>query len=121
MNLTGLAVTVAPGDGAARIHRIQMAGMLGFHIILACFGIAFPVVLLAAEHLGLPLAAEGVFFPPRRCSPRSACTGGGGSRPGRTMLIPPDNHPCRRGQRCRHGVGPPALAGNTVAAGPATA
>jgi cytochrome d ubiquinol oxidase subunit I len=29
--------------------RLQMALTLGFHIILACFGVGFPVVLLAAE------------------------------------------------------------------------
>ena len=33
--------------------RAQMATTLGFHIILACFGIAFPTIVLAAEYLGL--------------------------------------------------------------------
>src|ERR1700689_3972494 len=33
--------------------RAQMATTLGFHIILACFGIAFPTVVLSAEYLGL--------------------------------------------------------------------
>ena len=29
--------------------RIQMAFTLGFHIILACFGVGLPVLMLAAE------------------------------------------------------------------------
>jgi cytochrome bd ubiquinol oxidase subunit I len=33
--------------------RAQMATTLGFHIILACFGIALPTIVLAAEYLGL--------------------------------------------------------------------
>src|SRR6201995_996037 len=33
--------------------RAQMATTLGFHIILACFGIAFPTIVLAAEFRGL--------------------------------------------------------------------
>jgi cytochrome d ubiquinol oxidase subunit I len=33
--------------------RAQMATTLGFHIILACFGIAFPTIVLAAEYIGL--------------------------------------------------------------------
>lgn len=33
--------------------RAQMATTLGFHIILACFGIAFPAIVLIAEYLGL--------------------------------------------------------------------
>jgi cytochrome d ubiquinol oxidase subunit I len=33
--------------------RAQMAATLGFHIILACLGIALPAVVLLAEFLGL--------------------------------------------------------------------
>jgi cytochrome d ubiquinol oxidase subunit I len=33
--------------------RAQMATTLGFHIILACFGIALPTIVLIAEYLGL--------------------------------------------------------------------
>jgi cytochrome d ubiquinol oxidase subunit I len=33
--------------------RAQMAATLGFHIILACFGIAFPTMVLVAEYIGL--------------------------------------------------------------------
>src|ERR1700677_2959489 len=33
--------------------RAQMATTLGFHIILACFGIALPSIVLIAEYIGL--------------------------------------------------------------------
>lgn len=33
--------------------RLQMAFTLGFHIVLACFGVGFPVLMLLAEGLGL--------------------------------------------------------------------
>jgi cytochrome d ubiquinol oxidase subunit I len=33
--------------------RAQMATTLGFHIILACYGIAFPTIVLVAEYIGL--------------------------------------------------------------------
>lgn len=33
--------------------RAQMASTLGFHIILACLGIAFPTIVLLAEFVGL--------------------------------------------------------------------
>ena len=33
--------------------RAQMAATLGFHIILACLGIALPTVVLLAEFIGL--------------------------------------------------------------------
>ena len=33
--------------------RAQMAATLGFHIILACLGIALPSVVLLAEFIGL--------------------------------------------------------------------
>jgi cytochrome bd ubiquinol oxidase subunit I len=33
--------------------RAQMATTLGFHIILACLGIALPAVVLPAEFIGL--------------------------------------------------------------------
>jgi cytochrome d ubiquinol oxidase subunit I len=38
--------------------RGQMATTLGFHIILACFGIAFPTIVLIAEYLGLSRSDE---------------------------------------------------------------
>ena len=33
--------------------RAQMATTLGFHIILACFGIAFPTIVLVADAKGV--------------------------------------------------------------------
>ena len=33
--------------------RAQMAATLGFHIILACLGIALPAIVLLAEYIGL--------------------------------------------------------------------
>jgi cytochrome d ubiquinol oxidase subunit I len=33
--------------------RAQMATTLGFHIVLACFGIAFPTIVSVAEFIGL--------------------------------------------------------------------
>src|SRR6188474_3072017 len=32
--------------------RYQMAFTLGFHIIIACFGVAFPAIMLIAEYRG---------------------------------------------------------------------
>src|ERR687887_2693547 len=32
--------------------RTQMAFTLGFHIVLACFGVAFPAIMLVAEYRG---------------------------------------------------------------------
>ena len=33
--------------------RSQMGSSLGFHIILACFGIAFAAVIMVAEWIGI--------------------------------------------------------------------
>ena len=46
-----LATAQVPGDVIP--DRAQMAATLGFHIILACFGIALPSVVLLAEYVGL--------------------------------------------------------------------
>jgi cytochrome bd ubiquinol oxidase subunit I len=46
-----LAAAQAPGNVVP--DRAQMAGTLGFHIILACFGIALPSIVLLAEFIGL--------------------------------------------------------------------
>jgi cytochrome bd ubiquinol oxidase subunit I len=53
--MTGL-LHVAAALGAVREvvpARAQMATTLGFHIILACFGIALPTIVLIAEYIGL--------------------------------------------------------------------
>jgi cytochrome bd ubiquinol oxidase subunit I len=41
---------LAEGDIPA---RVQMGASLGFHIVFACFGIAFPAVFLIAEWIGI--------------------------------------------------------------------
>src|ERR1700685_3873113 len=48
-----MQVLAATAGGQVVPARAQMATTLGFHIILACFGIAFPTIVLAAEYLGL--------------------------------------------------------------------
>jgi cytochrome d ubiquinol oxidase subunit I len=48
--------------------RAQMATTLGFHIILACFGIALPTVVLVAEYLGLKRSDEVAMTLARRWS-----------------------------------------------------
>jgi cytochrome bd ubiquinol oxidase subunit I len=48
--------------------RAQMATTLGFHIILACFGIAFPTIVLIAEYLGLKRSDEVAMTLARRWS-----------------------------------------------------
>ena len=50
--MTPLLVLHAAGSSALPA-RGQMAASLGFHIIFACFGIAFPAVLLIAHWIGL--------------------------------------------------------------------
>ena len=48
-------VLLAAAQGGAQVvpARGQMATTLGFHIILACLGIAFPTIVLLAEFVGL--------------------------------------------------------------------
>jgi cytochrome d ubiquinol oxidase subunit I len=48
--------------------RAQMATTLGFHIILACFGIALPTVVLVAEYLGLKRSDDVAMTLARRWS-----------------------------------------------------
>ena len=43
---SGLALQVVPA-------RAQMGSSLGFHIILACMGIAFPAIVMIAHYRGL--------------------------------------------------------------------
>jgi len=40
--------------------RTQMSASLGFHIVFACFGIAFPAVLLLAHWIGLRRRIEHI-------------------------------------------------------------
>ena len=48
--------------------RAQMATTLGFHIILACLGIAFPTIVLLAEFIGLRRSNEVALVLARRWS-----------------------------------------------------
>jgi cytochrome bd ubiquinol oxidase subunit I len=48
--------------------RAQMATTLGFHIILACLGIAFPAIVLIAEFIGLRRSDEVAMTLARRWS-----------------------------------------------------
>src|SRR5580765_5360683 len=48
--------------------RAQMATTLGFHIILACFGIALPSIVLLAEFIGLRRRDETAMRLARRWS-----------------------------------------------------
>ncbi len=48
--------------------RSQMASSLGFHIILACFGIAFPAVILIAEWIGIRRGDAAALLLARRWS-----------------------------------------------------
>ncbi|HUE59603.1 MAG TPA: cytochrome ubiquinol oxidase subunit I [Acidimicrobiales bacterium] len=53
MAVASLAMVSAPLAGEVVPARAQMATTLGFHIILACLGIAFPTIVLLAEFVGL--------------------------------------------------------------------
>src|SRR6202522_716618 len=48
--------------------RAQMATTLGFHIILACMGIALPTIVLIAEFIGLRRGDETALTLARRWS-----------------------------------------------------
>src|SRR5215469_2307050 len=51
-------LAAAGGNGQVVPARAQMATTLGFHIILACLGIALPSTVLLAEFIGLRRPAE---------------------------------------------------------------
>jgi cytochrome d ubiquinol oxidase subunit I len=61
LGVLGVAREVVPA-------RAQMATTLGFHIILACFGIAFPTIVLIAEYIGLKRSDEVAMTLARRWS-----------------------------------------------------
>jgi len=64
-----LAAAAGGGSGVQVVPaRAQMATTLGFHIVLACFGIAFPTVVLAAEFRGLSRSDEVAMLLARRWS-----------------------------------------------------
>src|SRR3984885_2853055 len=59
---------VAQGSAEVVPARAQMATTLGFHIILACFGIALPAFVLLAEFVGLRRHNEIAMLLARRWS-----------------------------------------------------
>ncbi len=64
-----LAQAIAPHvTGQVVPARAQMAATLGFHIILACLGIALPTVVLIAEFIGLRRRDETAMLLARRWS-----------------------------------------------------
>jgi cytochrome bd ubiquinol oxidase subunit I len=65
-----LEVSPLIADGASNLlaARYQMAFTLGFHIVLACFGVAFPAVMLIAEYRGRKHGDEDALRLARRWS-----------------------------------------------------
>jgi cytochrome bd ubiquinol oxidase subunit I len=69
MGFAGFALAATARVGGEVIPaRAQMATTLGFHIILACLGIAFPTIVLIAEFIGLKRADEVALRLARRWS-----------------------------------------------------
>src|SRR5258708_10822261 len=63
-----VVAAVAQTSGEVVPARAQMATTLGFHIILACLGIAFPTIVLLAEFIGLRRSNEVALVLARRWS-----------------------------------------------------
>src|SRR5260370_30326972 len=68
MRFDGLVLAAAQGGGEVVPAGAQMATTLGFHIILACLGIALPTVVLLAEFIGLRRGDEVALMLARRWS-----------------------------------------------------
>src|SRR6478735_10083226 len=51
--MPSLTPVLADASSNLLAARNQMAFTLGFHIVLACFGVAFPALMLIANYLGL--------------------------------------------------------------------
>jgi cytochrome bd ubiquinol oxidase subunit I len=64
--MTVLATVLASRDVVPA--RAQMAATLGFHIILACLGIALPAIVLMAEFIGLRRSDQTALMLARRWS-----------------------------------------------------
>src|SRR3954468_6120644 len=62
------AMVAAAHAGDVVPARAQMATTLGFHIILACMGIAFPTIVLLAELIGLRRSNQVALVLARRWS-----------------------------------------------------
>ncbi|MGI8446805.1 MAG: cytochrome ubiquinol oxidase subunit I, partial [Streptosporangiaceae bacterium] len=67
LQLIVAAVTNTPARSVVTA-RTQMAATLSFHIILACFGVAFPAVVLTAHYLGLRRHDQAALLLARRWS-----------------------------------------------------
>ena len=63
-----MQVLAATAGGQVVPARAQMATTLGFHIILACFGIAFPTIVLVTEFRGLSRSDDVAMLLARRWS-----------------------------------------------------
>jgi cytochrome d ubiquinol oxidase subunit I len=63
-----LTPLVADGGSNLLAARYQMAFTLGFHIVLACFGVAFPAIMLIAEYRGRKHGDEDALRLARRWS-----------------------------------------------------
>jgi cytochrome bd ubiquinol oxidase subunit I len=68
LTLQALHALAVAGPRQVVPARAQMATTLGFHIILACLGIAFPTIVLVAEYLGLRRRDEVAMTLARRWS-----------------------------------------------------
>jgi cytochrome d ubiquinol oxidase subunit I len=69
MHASGMTLLAAAQGGAQDVPaRAQMATTLGFHIILACFGIALPSIVLLAEFIGLRRGNQTTMLLARRWS-----------------------------------------------------
>ena len=69
MHASGMVLLAAAQGGTQVVPaRAQMAATLGFHIILACFGIALPSIVLLAEFIGLRRHNETALLLARRWS-----------------------------------------------------
>jgi cytochrome d ubiquinol oxidase subunit I len=69
MHASGMTLLAAAQGGAQDVPaRAQMATTLGFHIILACFGIALPSIVLLAEFIGLRRGNQTAMLLARRWS-----------------------------------------------------
>jgi cytochrome d ubiquinol oxidase subunit I len=66
--VTGLLSSLVLASGEVVPARAQMATTLGFHIVLACLGIAFPTIVLVAEYRGLRHGDEVATLLARRWS-----------------------------------------------------
>jgi cytochrome d ubiquinol oxidase subunit I len=69
-----VAVDFVPLAADLSAARSQMAFTLGFHIVLACIGVAFPAIILIANYIGLRRSDEVALELARRWSKVAAVT-----------------------------------------------